>query len=155
MIYLIVRNEGANFGKPVNIKDIVACKRTLQEAQEEHKIMCIACADLKAYAIRGPYSDDTELEAFVMLHCGMDLISVDCLSNALDALGYAIDRKMSFNYFNTGNERHYKARSIYIIEKDTRLSFAHVEAKRDKNFKSLQALRFGTFCFSAGRIWEL
>lgn len=152
-IYLITKP--LNFGKPVDPRHIIACKTTLADAQEEHKIICIAAADMHAAHIRGPYTDETELEAFVMLQSGMEILTADEVIQQLDELGYRINNSMSFNYFNTSNERKYKARFCYIIEKDSGLSFGNADARRDENFKTLQALRRYSFGWNNGRIWEL
>jgi hypothetical protein len=155
-IYLIVKNEGDNFGKPVNPRDIVTYRYTLEEAQEEHKIRCIAEHDLKAYSIRGPYKDGAEIEAFHMIQSGMVMLSAEGIKAALDHLGYCIrNNSNSFNYFNGSNERSYKARSCYITEKNSGLSFANINARKDAAFKALQELRFNSFGYENARIWEL
>jgi len=138
-IYLITKP--LNFGKPVDPRHIIACKTTLPDAQEEHRIICIAEGDTH--------------EAFVMIHAGMQLLTTEEVTNRLHQLGYKISPQNSFNYFNSGNERHYKARSCYIVEEDTGLSFANIEARRDNHFKELQTFRRYSFGWEDGRIWEL
>ena len=153
--YVIERNILNMFGKPLKIQNIIACKPTLKDAQEEHKLVCIANNDLKYANIRG-YEDETELEAFIMFHNGMNLLTAKQFLNQIKYLGYKLDTKSCFNYFNTGNERKYKARcmSNYVKIKDG-LSFAHVDGIRDNNFKLLQEMRKTCFCYENCRIWEL
>lgn len=155
MKYIIVKNEGDSFGKPLIISNIVAIKNNLSDAQKEHAILCNSVNDCKAYSIRGPYTDDTELEAFIMVQNGMKCISAQSLVLKLTTLGYKIDPVNSFNYINTNNKRQYKARSIYIVESNTGLSFANINARCDDNFKELQSLRYNTFVYHNGRIWEI
>jgi len=73
----------------------------------------------------------------------------------LAQLGYKIEEESSFNYYNTANEDKWLARSCYIIEIDTRLSFANINARRDDNFKKLQALRTERDYIINGRRYEL
>jgi len=161
-IYLITLPH--NFGRPVNPQHIVAVFTDLKEAQQDHTARTRAANDTAPrdldghpYHIRGPYTDQTEEEAFEMIKAGMIMLTAQDLINELQRLGYKIEgtNGMSFNYFNTGNKRKYKARSISIIEADTKMSFAHVDARRDDNFKALQALRYNHFAYDKERIWEL
>jgi len=153
--YTIERHIIEDFGKDCRIQNIIACKPTLLEAQKEHKLICIANNDLKYANIRG-WEDETELEAFIMFHNGMNLLTAEQFLKQVDHLGYKIESRDCFDYFNTGNERKYKARSMsYYIHKETGLSFDHVDGVRDGNFKLLQEMRRSCFCFENGRIWEL
>lgn len=90
-----------------------------------------------------------------MLAAGSTMISEGELLSELDRLGYSIHKGNSFNYFNSGNKFHWPARSCYIVEKGSSRSFAHVDARRDDNFKALQALRYSTFAVVNDRLWEL
>ena len=152
--YVIERNTD-NFGGSIRIQDIIACKPTLVEAQEEHKLICIANNDCKYANIRG-YDDDTELEAFVMFHGGMNLLTADQFYNQIEHLGYKMCVDDCFNYFNGSNERHYKARCMSnYINQVNGMRFAHVDNPHDNNFKLLQELRKTCFCYENGRIWDL
>jgi len=77
------------------------------------------------------------------------------LLNTLDTLGYKISKQDSFNYYNSGNEVKYPAKSCYIVEKDSGLSFANIYARRDSNFRALQELRRNEEVIVKGRVWEL
>jgi hypothetical protein len=90
-----------------------------------------------------------------MLAAGMEQLSKSELLNRLDRLGYKILAVDSFNYGNNGNANRYPARSIYIIEKDSKLSFANIDARRGENFKALQQLRYSSFAIVVGRLYEL
>ena len=85
----------------------------------------------------------------------MDHWTKNELLKELDRLGYEIDLSLSFNYINNLNRKSYKARSIYIREADTGLSFANIYARRDVNFKALQDIRFRVEVIERGRTWEL
>ncbi len=98
--------------------------------------------------------DTTQQERIRMLAGGMEEWPRRRLEESLDAIGYAIQRANSFNYINTGNAITYKARSIYIVVKGTGMSFANINANRDK-LPELQEIRRSVFCFERGRIWEL
>lgn len=77
------------------------------------------------------------------------------LKNRLNELGYEIEESSSFNYTNNLNHgKTWKARACYIVESDSKLGFANVNARRDKNFKLLQEFRQNEFEI-AGRIYEL
>lgn len=84
-------------------------------------------------------------------------ITEEELNKILIELGYKISNSMSFNYYNTGNPQHYKARSIYIIDIKTKQSFAHFEQEftNRENQEKLQKVRRNYFVFSKGRIWDL
>lgn len=73
----------------------------------------------------------------------------------LATLGYKISERDSFNYRNTFNGKPYDARSCYIVETDTGISFAHYrDARRDEKFERLQAMRLEEYVIK-GRIYEL
>lgn len=90
-----------------------------------------------------------------MLAAGMTPLPKHDLIQELDRLGYSIYKEHSFNYYNTGNPNHWPARSCYIVEKGSSRSFAHIESRRDDNFKALQELRRSTFTVVNDRLWEL
>jgi hypothetical protein len=96
-----------------------------------------------------------QAERKAMLAAGMEELSKDELLNRLDRLGYKISAAGSFSYFNGGNANRFPARSIYLIEKDSKLSFANINARRDQNFEALQQLRKSSFAIVAGRLYEL
>lgn len=77
------------------------------------------------------------------------------LVNDLADMGYKI--QSGFNYTNNLNSGpSYKARSNYIVEADTGISFAHyADARRDDNFKALQAYRFEGDILINGIVYEL
>ena len=85
----------------------------------------------------------------------MDHWTKNELLKELSRLGYKIDSSLSFNYNNNLNRETYKARSIYIIEDDSKLNFANIHARRDSNFKALQNIRFRVEVIDHGRTWEL
>lgn len=152
--YIIERNYTPYDGV-LRIQNIIACKPTLQAAQEEHKLICIANNDLKYANIRG-YEDDTELEAFIMFHSGMNLLTKEQFYNQVKHLGYVIRERDCFDYFNSSNERHYKARCMSnYVNINNGLRFANIDNPHDARFKLLQELRYTCFCYEAGRIWEL
>ncbi|MES2295379.1 MAG: hypothetical protein V4527_18935 [Pseudomonadota bacterium] len=74
----------------------------------------------------------------------------------LAALGYRIDESLSFNYVNGHNPGPaYPARSNYIVEADTGISFAHFSlARRDDRFRALQEFRYHDRLIG-GRRYEL
>ena len=76
------------------------------------------------------------------------------LDNELFKLGYKINNSMSFNYYNNLNSYGYEARSCYIVERNTNLSFCNINARRDDNFKKLQKLRLNDYLIN-NRIYEL
>ena len=97
--------------------------------------------------------ESTLLEVETMISNGMELIPISELLQIIDNLGYYV--KSSFTYSNTSNTIKYNAKSLQICETDSKRSFAHVESRRDDNFRSLQKLRFNTFSFDKGRVIEL
>ncbi len=77
------------------------------------------------------------------------------LKNILDNLGYKISESDSFNYFNSANKDKWNARSCYIVEKDSGLSFANIYARRDANFKALQEFRYNANIIIKNRVYEI
>lgn len=100
-------------------------------------------------------TDNTETEITRLLDTGMVNVSLDEFLEKLDSLGYEIDNYSSFNYVNNLNQVTHKARSIYIREKDTGRYFAHVESRRDDNFRALQEIRKDWLIVHRNRIWEI
>lgn len=98
---------------------------------------------------------ETKEERINMLNSGMEELSAKEFVEILHSLGYEIDSNNTFNYINTANERIYKAKSVMIREQDSKLHFCNIEARRDKNFDALQALRFNSFVYFNNTIWEL
>lgn len=105
-------------------------------------------------ATNGHLKESTELERQRMIAGGMREISPRQLAEEISALGYRIDVGRSFNYANTGNAISYQARAVSIVCKETGHCFSNIDARRDR-LPELQAIRFNTFCFVHGRIWEL
>lgn len=99
--------------------------------------------------------NDINAEINQMLNAGMAQLSLMEMFNKIDSLGYKIDKSMSFCYFNQGNANHWAAKSCYVVEKDTGLSFANINAREDENYKALQELRRSTFTLHKGRLWEI
>ena len=100
-------------------------------------------------------TEGTNREYEEMLKAGCTPYSWAELLNAISALGYALDRTLGFVYNNMSNKNKYRAKSIGIIEADTKLHFSHLEARRDENYKRLQELRVDAVCIYGGRIVEL
>ena len=86
---------------------------------------------------------------------GLQELTASDFVNTLDALGYEIESDGTFNYINNLNGYIYKAKSVRIREKDTKLGHCNVDARRDDNFKELQTIRFNSFVFFNNTIWEL
>lgn len=93
---------------------------------------------------------------------GLEPVSLKFLKQELAELGYKLDRRLDCK----SNTRHmsgercgqsYPAINLYVVEADTGLSFAHVEARRDENHARLQHLRYhGTlFAVVRGYILEI
>ena len=98
---------------------------------------------------------ETKAERLNMLNGGMEELNPKEFVDTLNSLGYEIDSNNTFNYINSANERTYKAKSVMIREQDSKLHFCNVEARRDNNFDTLQALRFNSFVYFNNTIWEL
>ena len=96
---------------------------------------------------------DTKKEVKRLIDGGMTQLDKENFLSTLSDLGYKT--KESFNYINNLNEITYKAKSFMITEINTGLSFANIDARRDKNFKRLQQIRFDSFVYSNNTIWEL
>lgn len=80
----------------------------------------------------------------------------------LDRLGYRLDRSGDCAGVATWQlgphaGRSYPCVTARIVEKDTGLSFAHENAKRDAHFETLQSLRFSgeLFAVNRGAIFEI
>lgn len=88
-----------------------------------------------------------------LLLAGSFQISSRELRERLEILGYSLGE--SFCYENNLNAGEFwKAKSFGIMENNSGLSFAHVEAPK-KNLQKLQEIRFSYFVFENGRIWEI
>jgi len=90
-----------------------------------------------------------------MVQAGMTPLSKHDLLQELSRLGYSIYEPHCFNYYNTSNKTPWYARSCYLVEKGSSRSFAHIDSRRDENFKALQELRRSTFTVVNDRMWEL
>ena len=84
------------------------------------------------------------------------------MSVALLAIGYKMDRSMdcrSDNLHVSGENagESYPAVNVGVVEADTGLSFANIDARKDDNFHALQSLRYNEELFAVvrGRILEI
>jgi hypothetical protein len=94
---------------------------------------------------------------------GAKRITLGELLRRLDSIGYVVDRDTDA----TCNARWlsgpaagstYPCRTLYPIQKDNKLSAFHIDARRDKNFRALQKMRFDDDTFyvvSGGYIVEI
>lgn len=91
-----------------------------------------------------------------MIKSGMIQLSKSEYIEMLDTFGYKMGPKyMELRYVNNLNEgRIWNEFTFDIVEKDTRLSFAHVDARKDLNFKKLQDMRMNYFVFENNVIWS-
>lgn len=89
-------------------------------------------------------------------------VTVTEVNKQLNVLGYELDRSRDC----PGLTRHmtgpnagesYLALTTGVREIDTKLSFAHSEARRDDNFRALQLIRYNQSLFSVvrGRILDI
>jgi hypothetical protein len=93
---------------------------------------------------------------------GFSPTTVAGMKAALAEIGYKIDRSMdchSMNRYVSGEfaGQSYPAVNTGVVEADSGLSFAHVDARRDTNFKTLQRMRFNEelYVVVRGRILEI
>jgi hypothetical protein len=90
---------------------------------------------------------------------GINELSVTELNEALLNLGFKISNPDSFTYTNSMNLVTYKARSCYIIDIKTKLSFAHVDfiASQPERLKQLQEFRYNNYayCFKSHTIYDI
>ena len=78
---------------------------------------------------------------------GAQRITLGELLRRLDSIGYAVDRDMDATcnaLWMTGPAAGstYPCRTLCLIQKDNKLSAFHIHARRDKNFRALQKMRF-------------
>lgn len=97
----------------------------------------------------------TEEKLLVLPGPGMKQLSKSAFMARLRPMNYEVDENQSSNDINRLNRISYKARSIRIKEIDTKKSFARFTARRDLNFRLLQAMRRDCFVFHGGRILGL
>jgi len=93
---------------------------------------------------------------------GHSPVTLRQLSAALKPLGYRLNRSddcLSDNRYLTGPDAgaSYPAINAYVVEIDTGLSFAHVSARRDVNYRRLQEMRRSEELYAVvrGRILEI
>jgi hypothetical protein len=93
---------------------------------------------------------------------GQHPVSLASIESTLRGLGYRLDRRLdcrNLARWMSGPRAgaSYPALNTGIVEIDTGLSFANVEARRDAAFKLLQALRRTGECFAVvgGHILEI
>ena len=96
----------------------------------------------------------TQAEVDDMLAHEMRQLTPGELSAELAELGYELDYSLAFYYHNTSNKFHFHARSLDVREIDTKIGFAHIDSRKDDNFRKLQQLRMETFIFHKGQIWH-
>lgn len=93
------------------------------------------------------------------LDMGMTELTPNQVNETLLAIGFKLDKSCTFDYYNTGNEISYFARSCSIIDIKTKKSFANVdfgmlEDERDRRTE-LQKIRSSCFGWDGKRIWDL
>ncbi|NMG29565.1 hypothetical protein [Aromatoleum evansii] len=93
---------------------------------------------------------------------GQEQVTLDAVKRRLADLGYRLDRSSdcrSFARYMSGERAgvSYPCLTTGIVEADTGMSFAHVDARRDENFDQLQKLRFSgeEFAVVGGCILDL
>lgn len=80
-------------------------------------------------------------------------MSLDEVRRHVNQLGYRMER--SFAYNNDYNRPEcWRATHYSIVDKKTGLSFAHVDARRDRRFNALQELRSVAIVLHHGRVVE-
>lgn len=86
----------------------------------------------------------------------MKTMSSNTFLKAIQELNYTVNASQSFHYTNNLNPGNpVKARSVRIIEADTKRSYANVNARRDANFEALQNLRKNHVVKKGDIIWEI
>jgi hypothetical protein len=101
-------------------------------------------------------SESTEMERAELLRAGAVEISRAEWLARVESYGYRVNQSDCFSYLNSHNARPYHARCVSNYEdRESGLSFAHYQGRRDSRFKELQKMRFDCFVFSRGRIFEL
>jgi hypothetical protein len=92
-----------------------------------------------------------------LLDAGMQELTKEEFIDMLTSLGYKIDKGMCDSYYNNLNDEHYLARSMAYNDVKTGQSWAHYEQKftNRENQEKLQKIRYNSFVFDSGRIWEL
>lgn len=80
-------------------------------------------------------------------------VKLESMKVFLKSIGYRLDRSAdcrSISRWMSGPRagKSYPACTTGVVEIDTRLSFAHVNARRDANFRSLQEARFSGDLFA-------
>lgn len=90
---------------------------------------------------------------------GLERLSVKALAARFAALGYALDRSLdcrALARYVSGSEagRSYPACTTGVREIDSGLSAFNADARRDDNYRAMQALRQSAFAVSRGAILE-
>lgn len=106
--------------------------------------------------------DPLQQELTRRLALGYRPVTVQAMETALKELGYRLDRSgdcQSNTRWMSGEMEGltYPAINTSVVQIDSSLSFAHVSARRDENFKKLQELRSNQSLFAVvkGRILEI
>lgn len=104
-----------------------------------------------------PKSDALDQEIAHLIAHGCERLTVEQFAKRFEALGYKLDRTMDCRaparYLETG--RSYPCCTTGLKEADTGMSAFHYQARRDNNFKAMQALRGKIFAVSLGAILEV
>lgn len=104
---------------------------------------------------------DIQREVRTRLAYGCELLTLAEIIRRVDALGYRLDRSMDCACVArtmTGPDAgtSYPTITACPREKDTGLSFANCDARRDANYKALQAMRLGgVFAIVRGHIFDI
>ena len=91
------------------------------------------------------------------LSAGMRLVSLQEMAAEFEAIGYEFDDSMACNCIaknmtGPGAGESFPCRTLSPREIDTKISAFNIDARRDDNFKRMQALRNEVFAISKGRI---
>lgn len=99
------------------------------------------------------------LEVAARVADGCEHLTVAALGERYAALGYELDRAMDCrapSRYMTGPRAgfSYPACTTGVRERDTGLSAFNVDARRDDNYRAMQALRRNAFAVTGGAILE-
>lgn len=102
---------------------------------------------------------NTQKERERCLDMGMTELTPNEVNETLLAIGFKLDNTCTFDYYNTGNEISYLAKSCSIVDIKTKKSFANVdfgniEDERDRRAE-LQKIRRSCFGWDGKRVWDL
>lgn len=117
-------------------------------------------AEISKWCETAEPDDDIAAECAARILAGARRVSLAQLADEYRALGYRFDRSADCSHlarYMTGDRagKTYKACGLRPVQIDDGLAAWHVDARRDANFQSLQALRDQVFAVHAGRIYEV